>query len=70
MLDEIIGFRDNENAIIKQLENLYLETTYPIERVNSLYLNVQWQINLRLHSTQLDTIVYDRPFIERNIRHF
>ena len=70
VLDEIIGFRDNENAIIKQLENLYLETTYPIDRVNSLYLNVQWQINLRLHSTQLDTIVYDRPFIERNIRHF
>lgn len=54
--DEIVGFRDNENAIIKQLENLYLETQYPIAEVKELSLRVPYKLSFTLHDTNLNQI--------------
>lgn len=37
---ETIGFRDRSNMLLKQKENLYLETKFPIYKVNECILNM------------------------------
>lgn len=38
VLADIVGFRDSSNALIKQRENLQIETRYPIYKINRVLL--------------------------------
>ena len=44
IISETLGFRDRNNVIIKQTENLKLETSFPIYKVNKFTLRMPSQI--------------------------
>lgn len=45
IVNEVIGFRDKESLLLKQEENLYLETTYPIYKINNFKILCPYMVN-------------------------
>lgn len=63
-VSETLGFRDRNKAFLKQTENLYLETRYPIYRVNSLVMHAWMKSTLGVYLYIGDrTTLYNRSII-------
>ena len=61
-VNETIGFRDRNKVFLKQLENLYLETRYPIYKVTKLDINAWTSTKLRIEmkpTGDLDDFIID-----------
>lgn len=61
VVNETIGFRDKENVFLKQAENYALETSFGIERINSLYMLIPCalMITFTLKPNGYVSILYD-----------
>lgn len=63
-VSETLGFRDRTKAFLKQTENLYLETRYPIYRVTSLIMHAWMESRLGVYLYIGDrTVYYNRSVI-------
>lgn len=52
VLCETLGFRDRENVLLKQQENLFLETKFPIYKVNYFRINAYVKSNTNVKGIQ------------------
>lgn len=58
VISDLVGFRDSDNAVIKQTENLQLEVRYPIYKINQVFLRNTSNSNAFLVPTGQESFKY------------
>lgn len=74
VVSEHLGFRDRSNILLKQTENLYLQTKFPIYKVTKFvincfgtYSNVANVVTTNLYRTGHDDVVYGTATLNASI---